>query len=45
MKEIAYPRTPKKKLKNGEEIKKAAKIFAVSVLALLAFGFVPLHKD
>ncbi|MEC3876219.1 hypothetical protein [Chryseobacterium salviniae] len=39
MKAIAYPCILKKSLKNGDEIKKAAKIFAVSVLALLALGF------
>lgn len=38
MKTLSYPQIPKN-LKSGEGIKKAAKIFAVSVLALLALGF------
>ncbi|GEM_PF-3145999 len=39
MKTMADTPIPKKNLITGEEIKRAAKIFAVSVLALLAFGF------
>lgn len=39
MKAIAYPHIVKNNFKNREEIKKAAKIFAVGFLALLALGF------
>jgi len=39
MKAISDPHILKKKLVNERGIKKTAKVFAVSVLALLAIGF------
>ncbi|WP_157450488.1 MULTISPECIES: hypothetical protein [Chryseobacterium] len=39
MKTIVCPSIPEKDLKNGAGIKKAVKIFAVSIVALLALGF------
>lgn len=39
MKTLANPCIPNNNINNGDGIKKAAKIFAVSVLALLALGF------
>lgn len=39
MKTTSGPRLFKKKLLNERGIKKTAKVFAVSVLALLAIGF------
>lgn len=39
MKTLANPYIPNHNLNNGGGIKKAAKIFAVSILALLALGF------